>query len=62
VAKNTDIAGAWCSWLGELTNDNSMVFVNGQLMDGTGDYACNGGQLSFKFALEAGDLVTVKKA
>jgi hypothetical protein len=62
VAKDADIASSLSTnFIGELTADNALVFVNGQLMDGVGDYACNGGQLSFKFALEQGDLVTVKK-
>jgi len=62
VAKDANIASSFSpNFIGELTADNSLVFVNGQLMDGVGDYACNGGQLSFKFALEQGDLVTVKK-
>jgi len=62
VAKDANIASSFSpNFIGELTADDSLVFVNGQLMDGVGDYTCNGGQLSFKFALEQGDLVTVKK-
>ena len=62
VAKDANIAGSLSTnFIGELTADNALVFVNGQLMDGVGDYACTDGQLSFKFALEQGDLVTVKK-
>lgn len=62
VAKDADIAGSLSTnFVGELTADNSLVFVNGQLMDAVGDYALAAGALSFKFALEQGDLVTVKK-
>jgi hypothetical protein len=72
IAAGTDIAGSvsWpgspaTSFISELTGQNSLVFVNGMLMQGGGlDYTLNpgAGTLSFAFALQVGDVVVIQKA
>jgi hypothetical protein len=73
ISAGTDIAGS-VSWPGaapspgflpELTGQNSLVFVNGMLMQGGGvDYTLSpgAGTLSFAFALQVGDVVVIQKA
>lgn len=64
VASGTDIkASLSTDFLAELTGQNSLVFVNGMLMQAGGtDYTLAGGALSFTFALQVGDVVVVQKA
>lgn len=70
IAAATDIAGSvtWpggSSFISELTGQNSLVFVNGMLMQAGGlDYTLNpgAGTLSFAFALQVGDVVVIQKA
>jgi len=64
VASGTDIkASLSTDFLAELTGQNSLVFVNGQLMlAGGADYTLDAGALSFTFALQVGDVVVVQKA
>jgi hypothetical protein len=52
-------------FLGELNGQNSLVFVNGMLMQSGGlDYTLNaaGGSLTFAFELQIGDVVVIQKA
>ena len=70
VAAGTNVAGSvtWpggTSFLSELTGQNTLVFVNGMLMQSGGtDFTLNvaGGSLSFAFELQAGDVVIIQKA
>jgi len=70
IAAGTDIAAliTWPgsgSWVSELTGQNSLVFVNGMLMQAGGlDYTLNAGAgtISFAFALQPGDVVVIQKA
>ena len=51
--------------MSELTGQNSLVFVNGMLMQAGGlDYTLNAGAgtISFAFALQPGDVVVIQKA
>jgi hypothetical protein len=70
IAAGTDIAAliTWPpsgSWVSELTGQNSLVFVNGMLMQAGGlDYtlSAGAGTISFAFALQPGDVVVIQKA
>ena len=70
ISAATDIAASFTwpggtSFIGELTGQNSLVFVNGMLMlAGGSDFTLNAGAgtLSFTFALQPGDVVVVQKA
>jgi len=70
VAAATNIASSvtrpgGTSFLAELTGQNSLVFVNGMLMQPGGtDFTLNaaGGSLTFAFELQVGDVVIIQKA
>lgn len=70
IAAATNIAGSvtWPAsgnFISELTGQNSLVFVNGMLMQAGGlDYTLNpgAGTLTFAFALQVGDVVVIQKA